>query len=220
MRLVKFHKKVVVISSFLFCISIAEANTSMTDIINKSIKQEYAIQNNNDPELTALINTSIKNAENYRSMVPIQKNSTNKSANNEIHAFLFISFSMPDTLIKQYLIESKRYHIPLVIRGLVHNSMKETQEKLFYLLHGDNEKHIQGGIQINPWLFKQYAVHAVPALVIGHDAVTCQELQSCASPAFDIIYGNLSLKASLEKMADEGNVGESFATKALEYDNA
>lgn len=218
-KLRRFQRIAVGISGFLFFSIIAEASATMENTINESIRQESALHKNNDPELSELINTSIKNSKTYSTMIPMQPNENHQARSADVHAFLFISFSMPETLIKQYLIESKRYHIPLIMRGLIHNSMKETQEKLFSLMHSDNEKNINGGIQIHPISFKKFSIHAVPALVVARDSAFCSEKQSCVPPDFDIVYGNISLIASLSKIAEEGNVGKSFARNLLEQDN-
>lgn len=93
----------------------------------------------------------------------------------------FISFSLPDKLLKQYQLEASRLGIPLVLRGLYHHSFTDTAKKLYMILR----QHNQGGIIINPILFASYHINKVPALVVRKEN------------HFDVIYGNLSIMGLL-----------------------
>ena len=42
---------------------------------------------------------------------------------------IFISFSMPEESLKQWIAQAQRIHAPLIIRGLINNSFTETQAK-------------------------------------------------------------------------------------------
>ena len=53
---------------------------------------------------------------------------------------IFISFSMPEELIKSYIAEAKLYGGVLVLRGLINNSLKKTIEKLKEI-DGINDKN-------------------------------------------------------------------------------
>lgn len=110
------------------------------------------------------------------------------------NVLIFVSFSMPDASIKVLMQEAKTIHAPLVIRGLVNNSFKETLAR-FNNLAKDN----RGGIQLDPTLFQRYQVKQVPAFVVLKPN-QCLPTQTCRED-FNIIYGNVHLKFALEQMA-------------------
>lgn len=99
--------------------------------------------------------------------------------------FVFVSFSMPEPLLIQTLQDATRLHIPAVLNGLHHNSMKETAEQLMKLPFG-----LQ--VQIDPTAFERFDIQHVPALVVEH------------TKCFDVIYGHLPLAEGLERIARHG----------------
>src|ERR1700721_885673 len=70
---------------------------------------------------------------------------------------IFVSFSMPKESLKGWMDEAEKIHAPLVIRGLVNNSFKETVKKMTELA---NDNH--GGVQLDPTLFKAFNIKQVP----------------------------------------------------------
>lgn len=111
----------------------------------------------------------------------------------------FVSFSIPDSGIINMNSEAKRYGFLPVIRGLINNDFKATAEKVFSL----TKRNKDFGVAIDPFLFKQYDIKAVPALVMV-----------CGNK-YDLIYGSLPVKESLEKIAQNGDCKED-AKKILE----
>lgn len=99
---------------------------------------------------------------------------------------VFVSFSMPEVLLRQTLMESAQLHIPAILNGLYHNSMPETTAKIATLV----QDVPQLNLQIDPTAFERFGIHQVPALVVSTDK------------GFDVLYGNLSLKAGLYRLAD------------------
>ena len=89
------------------------------------------------------------------------------SVNNN-HAMLFVTLGMPKLVLRQYLVQSKVYGIPVVIRGLLDNSYPQTTQRIYDILHPNNKQPIKAGVEIDPTWFKQFDIKAVPALVI-HD---------------------------------------------------
>lgn len=106
-------------------------------------------------------------------------------------AIVFVSFSMPDLSLKQIITDAARYHIPVVIRGLIDNSFKKTVARIFELIKENNK----GGVSINPIWFKRYSINTVPACVVK------------SGDNFDVIYGNIKIKNMLEIIASNGTVG-------------
>lgn len=104
---------------------------------------------------------------------------------------VFVSFSMPDTLLLQTLKGAEKHHVPVYINGLHENSMKATALKIMKY-----SKEVPGlSLQIDPTAFEKYGIHQVPAVVVdnGRD--------------FDVIYGNLSLFESLSHIETHGETG-------------
>lgn len=101
---------------------------------------------------------------------------------------VFVSFSMPETLLEQTLNECSRLHIPAYLNGLYHDSMKETALKIMAL----SKKVPNLNLAIDPTLFERYGIQQVPALVVADDKV------------FDVIYGHLPLYEGLRRIAGHG----------------
>ncbi|WP_323612706.1 type-F conjugative transfer system pilin assembly protein TrbC [Pectobacterium versatile] len=104
-------------------------------------------------------------------------------------AIYFVSLGIPGEGLKQMLRDASRYEIPATIRGLLENDLRKTASVMFELSKDD--KNI--GVQIDPTLFSEYGITAVPALV-----VTCDG-------KFDVIRGSLPLYEALEKIAKKGD---------------
>lgn len=103
---------------------------------------------------------------------------------------VFVSFSMPKNLLEETLKEGARLNIPAYLNGLYHDSMNETALKVMAL-----SEHIPNlNLQIDPTLFERFGIHQVPALVVEN------------GKAFDVIYGHLSIKEGLARMAGRGEV--------------
>ncbi|MFJ5375140.1 type-F conjugative transfer system pilin assembly protein TrbC [Pectobacterium versatile] len=104
-------------------------------------------------------------------------------------AIYFVSLGIPHEGLKQMLRDANRYEIPATIRGLLENDLRKTASAMFELSKDD--KNI--GVQVDPTLFSEYGITAVPALV-----VTCDG-------KFDVIRGSLPLYEALEKIAEKGD---------------
>lgn len=101
---------------------------------------------------------------------------------NQTELYVFVSFSMPDTLIKQYVQEAKNYGAKVVIKGLIDNDFAKTQAYISKLLEGEQ----QGGIQIDPELFKEHDIKTVPAILLK------------SAQNYDVVYGAVPIKYALE----------------------
>ncbi|MBN3262953.1 type-F conjugative transfer system pilin assembly protein TrbC [Pectobacterium brasiliense] len=114
-------------------------------------------------------------------------------------AIYFVSLGIPREGLIQMLRDANRYEIPATIRGLLANDFRKTASTMFELSKDDNNI----GVQIDPTLFSEYGITAVPALV-----VTCDG-------KFDVIKGSLPLYEALEKIAEKGDCSAT-AKKLLE----
>jgi len=109
---------------------------------------------------------------------------------------IFASFSMPEQSLRQLIAEVHRVNGHLIMRGLVNNSFKDTTREIYRLIQDSR----QGGVAIDPTLFKKFNIEKVPAFVVvdHHDL----SRQLCAK--YDVIYGNVSLEYALRKIARDG----------------
>jgi conjugal transfer pilus assembly protein TrbC len=111
------------------------------------------------------------------------------------NAYVFVSFSMPEPLMSETLTESARLHIPALLNGLIDNSMPQTVKKIQIL----STLVPNLDLQIDPTAFERFGITQVPALVVEQGG------------AFDVLYGNLTLKEGLRRLAHEGESGFSEA---------
>lgn len=110
--------------------------------------------------------------------------------------YIFVSFSMPKTLLNQYDKIARHLGAKLVIRGLKNNSFKET---IAYI----KEINAQGTvIEINPQMFKEFEINLVPAFVMTDGDKDSNK----ASLKFDKLIGNVSIVYAIEKFVSQGDL--------------
>jgi len=130
---------------------------------------------------------------------------------------LFISFSMPESLLFALSDEASELHIPVVINGLVDGDFKKTIETFERLNRHAKKANLHfEGLSIDPIWFQQFQIKSVPALVVTERPLDCKPQTICANQAFDVVYGNASLKKALTLIAEKGDVGSRIAQKILE----
>jgi len=112
---------------------------------------------------------------------------------------VFISFSMPKESIKGWMNEAAKINAPVVIRGLVNNSFRETLNRVNELT-GDNK----GGVQIDPMLFREYKVSQVPAVVVRN------------ANDHDVVYGDAHLDYALQTVIKKSDELSPVANLALQ----
>lgn len=100
--------------------------------------------------------------------------------------YIFVSFSLPKTLLETLDKAAQKLGAKLVIRGLKDNSFKETL------------KHIKGikkegiTVDIDPESFRQFGITQVPAFIVAQGT------------KYDKLVGNLSISYVLNRCASEG----------------
>lgn len=127
-------------------------------------------------------------------------------------AILFVSFSMPDSLLFALSDEAAKFHIPVVINGLVDGNFNKTIETFKRLQSEARKQHLHfKGVSIDPVWFSQFHIRSVPALVVTAPAKFNQP--------FDVVYGNASIKKGLELIARKGDANPKLAATILENGN-
>ncbi|WP_245209542.1 type-F conjugative transfer system pilin assembly protein TrbC [Serratia fonticola] len=101
----------------------------------------------------------------------------------------FLSSSIPEKQLAILIKSAELNDIPVYFRGLVGDDMQKTAKYIQYLVG----KYQISGIQIDPVRYEQFSVDKVPALV-----------KRCGT-RFDIVYGNVSIKESLEMIDKKGD---------------
>lgn len=134
---------------------------------------------------------------------------------------VFVSLSMPDRLLRETLISAHHYHIPVIVRGLVHNDMRATLARMFAIIHPKGTTTaIKGGFEINPLWFRAFDIKAVPAVVVAiQGGDNCYGNAPCPSRTFDVIYGNITIHDALKEIAKHGQ-SASVAKAYLEQGGA
>lgn len=133
--------------------------------------------------------------------------------------YIFVSSSMPKSLLKSYLSEAAHYNGVLVLKGLPNGSFKELT-KLVIELSGDPKAGDNGnidlpaGFQIDDQAFEEFLVTNVPCIVLVK-APNYMPNQTDI-PIFDKITGNLGIKYALEQFSSSGELA-SQATEHLHY---
>lgn len=132
-------------------------------------------------------------------------------------AIIFVSFSMPDSLLFALADEAAHFNIPVVINGLVDGDFKKTIETFKRLNREAKKQQLNfQGVSIDPVWFTQFQITSVPALVVTKHSKSCEVGTVCPTSSFDVVYGNASLKKGLELIAQKGDAAPAVAQKILE----
>jgi type-F conjugative transfer system pilin assembly protein TrbC len=119
---------------------------------------------------------------------------------------VFVSSSLPDTVIQNYLRQTQRIGGAVVFRGLVNNTMQDMRDYLARQIaalketSGDHSS-IEPSILIDPTLFRRFDIDQAPVTVATEadikPCITDQTPQGCPTPPFHIVRGDVSLAWAL-----------------------
>jgi|GEM_PF-3541468 len=170
------------------------AKNKLQSFFLKLNAEKIAKENNENKQIrnsTNQSNSSSNDENTLHTRISINNTKTTKiSTNHEKNkTIVFVSFSMPELSLRQWLIDAQKYGASVVIRGLKNNSFKDTVLELTRLL----EKNNTGGLELNPMLFKDFHITKVPAVVAINEA----------THNFDVVYGNVSLEYALKVIANK-----------------
>ena len=126
---------------------------------------------------------------------------------------VFLSFSMPEKSLKSWLLQCKRSGATPVIRGLIHNSFRDTMRVVQAL-----SQKTGIGMQLDPLLFKTFDIRMVPAVVYIKDIPSCPANMDCKPVDYDSLYGDVSLDYALEKMKGDDDPTLDTMIKTLRGD--
>lgn len=162
----------------------------------------------NKTDIDAILNKSIPNWKNFNTNNKQQSQGATNNDNQESGSMplVFISFSMPEALIEDYIQEARMYGGVLVLRGLIHNSLKQTVAKLKEI-EGSDGKKSNIAITIHPHLFKLYNITQVPTIVVSKDNLACiLKYDDCSTLyEYDKISGSITIGYALEEIEKNGS---------------
>lgn len=131
----------------------------------------------------------------------ILNNHSNRSKADDSNLFVLVSFSMPDTLIKQYVDEASKYGGFVVIIGLIDNDFSHTKARIAEIV-GNSKK---GGILIDPNIFDAYKITTVPTIILTADEYPCHS-GNCSRDKYDMMQGAISVQYALESFESQGEL--------------
>lgn len=126
---------------------------------------------------------------NYVNFDKIINSSTEENRDERLkdNIFVFISFSMSDNLISNYIVEARslkerdNINVIFVLRGFYKNSFRETSNKINKLTDG---KHI--AMIVDPTLYEKYNVNQVPSIIKNNNN------------SYDKLIGSVTIRYALE----------------------
>ncbi len=124
------------------------------------------------------------------SLVQAGESKERLNGSQTVHKRLFVSFSMPENLLKQSMESAEKLNVTLVFNGLIENSMRATAERLSILAKAYPEL----SIQIDPVAFEDFNIEDVPALVVN------------VGDVFDVLSGNIDLMDALTLINARGDL--------------
>lgn len=114
---------------------------------------------------------------------------------------VLVSFSMPTDTLNALAEQAGKIGAPLVLRGLVGDSMEETAKRIAAL-----HKNAGTSLAIDPTLFARFGVDRVPAVVLPLQALRSCSEQDCPVPEHVKVAGEASLEyllGQIERKARE-----------------
>lgn len=214
--------KVSMISVLLSGVSFANFNDEVTSYKHY---EKGLIESQSQSVSAIKTSASVMNYHQFDQLINQGRNEVNQLAHQRSNqsikqangAILFVSFSMPKNLLVEMIDQANAYNIPVIIRGLVDNKVPKTLQAILDVKSKALKEHKHfSGIGIDPVWFEQFAITAVPALVVTQRPANCINQKICPNQPFDVVYGNQSIKTSLEAIAFKGSsIPSAIAKKIL-----
>lgn len=135
-------------------------------------------------------------------------------ANAEIA--LFISFtSMESTTVNQYVAQATRYKIPIVLRGFIKNSYKETA----LYIRDMRVAYPELTILIDPPAYEKFNVTEVPTLVVSKSSTSPLKDGCAAAGDYSKVAGEVSIQSMLDyvRLNSKNPMLASAAAERLNY---
>lgn len=157
--------------------------------------------------LSESLNTILENIKSkFLELKTIQGKSNGEEILSNLSIKVFVSSSMNEQLLKNYITEAKKYKASLIFNGLIDDSWIKTQKFVMSLMENEGET---AAIVINDEDFRDYGVTSVPAIVlVREDGLDFSGGNSENRKIFDKVTGNIGIKGALSLFAEEGDLAE------------
>jgi type-F conjugative transfer system pilin assembly protein TrbC len=172
---------------------------------------DTSISINDKKEIEAFSEELIKKSQNL-----IQTNEFRKDYNleeiepkftdiNKQNIMVFISFSMPNNMILEYIEEAKRYNAVLVLRGFIKSESGKQSIPLTVQKISDITNKRGANVIIHPKMFELFQIDKAPAIVRVRGNFECLDNGSLCDERnvlYDKVTGSVSLSYALELFND------------------
>jgi len=130
--------------------------------------------------------------------------------------YIFVSFSMPDDLIKDYIQSAAQVDGLVVISGLLNNKFLDTVSKIEDFVYVEDGE-AKGGVMIDPKAFETFGVTTVPTIVLAENMLEPCRTAECDReiPIHDRISGAVTLEYALTQFARDGDMKEAAEARRL-----
>lgn len=175
-------------------------NTSYINQVNIQPTQQNNIKDIKKIKITATSMPNIHNADLKPNNIKIadlvrisQKTFTNLPVRTDISLYLSFTTLDKETVIA-YAKQAVKYNIPIVLRGFINNSYKDTSIYIKTI----REAFPQLTILIDPPAFDKYDIKQIPALVVSKSSANPIQ-NGCNAPGdFAKVYGEVSVQSMLD----------------------
>ena len=147
-----------------------------------------------DPETLATIGVLMDEADSLAEQLGV-----GKSASEGLAVYVFASFSMPAASLRSLIEQGELAGAPVVLRGLVNNSIEDTMAAVLELYGEDRSQ--ESGAVIDPTLFERFGVDQVPSFVVAEYAAAACTAESCPTPDHVQLAGDVPLRYALDRIA-------------------
>lgn len=134
---------------------------------------------------------------------------SNMAAGEAKYPIVLVSFSMPESQIKDLIFESYRIGAAIAVRGLIDDDFETTIVKLKELAG-----EMQGGVMIDPTLFRRFDVDLVPAFILPLEPLGQCTKEGCPTPRHVKATGSATLQYFLDLVERTGNNNEKAEAQA------
>jgi type-F conjugative transfer system pilin assembly protein TrbC len=131
---------------------------------------------------------------------------------------IFVSFSLPESKLRELLEEADRIGALVVLRGLVNDDFNATMARLndLKLATGietlrsvqQNDQSNVSGIALDPTLFSRFQVETVPTFLLPVEPISPCDVDDCQAPPHVMASGAASLFYFLDLVKRTGNSRE------------
>lgn len=120
---------------------------------------------------------------------------------DKVAVYIMVSMSMPKQTLLNLIEQAEKIGAPLVFRGMINGSIKNTAQALIDLMGDDQEKNKNRSLSIDPTLYSRFNINQVPAFVVASQpANRCMD-GDCPTPEHYVLFGDVTLDYALDRVS-------------------